>query len=245
MRPVAALVASAADIKIGTEPTTKLFGFLTINTWDVVSTLLAGLAVIALGLFVRSRLTAGVPGKLQLVFETLSDAVSNQVESSIGAKGRRVVPLAMTLFLLILFCNWFEMIPTGHYPQYLPAPTGNVNLTYALALTVIIMVHATWIRSQGLKHYLGHYIRPYKALLPINIIEEIAKPITLALRLFGNIFSGSIMLLLIWALFPAFIIPFPSAIWKLFDGLFVAPVQAFIFSLLTILYFEAAMSGGH
>ena len=55
----------------------------------------------------------------------------------------------MTLFLFILFCNWLEMIPTGHDPQYLPAPTGDVNLTYAMALTVIILVHATWIRTQG------------------------------------------------------------------------------------------------
>lgn len=245
MTPLQGILASASDIKIGTADTTQLFGILTINTWDVLSTLLAAGLVLLLGFIVRARITAGVPGRLQLVFETISDAVNTQVHSSIGEKGKRVVPLAMTLFLLILFCNWFEMIPTGHYPQYLPAPTGNVNLTYTLAITVIIMVHATWIRVQGPRSYFGHYIRPYKVLLPINIIEEIAKPITLALRLFGNIFSGSIMLLLIWALFPAFIIPFPSAIWKLFDGLFVAPVQAFIFSLLTILYFEAAMSGSH
>lgn len=237
-------LASASDIKIGVDETTTLFG-LTVNTWDALSALLAGVLVVAIGLYVRARITSGVPSRLQLAFETISDAVTSQVESSIGERGTRVVPLAMTLFLLILFANWFEMIPTGHYPQYLPSPTGNVNLTYALALVVIILVHATWIRTQGPRRYLGHYTKPYKILLPINVIEAIAQPITLALRLFGNIFSGSIMLLLIWALFPAFIIPIPSAIWKLFDGLFVAPVQAFIFSLLTILYFESAMSGGH
>jgi F-type H+-transporting ATPase subunit a len=242
---LAGLIAAASDIKIGEGATMRLFG-LTINTYDVLSTLIAAALVLGIGLYVRIRITAGVPGKLQLVFETVSDAVSNQVEASIGDRGRRIVPLAMTLFLLILFCNWFEMVPTGHYPQYLPAPTGNVNLTYALALTVIIMVHTSWIATKGVRGYFGHYFKPYWILAPINVIEEIAKPITLALRLFGNIFSGSIMLLLIWALFPAFIIPIPSAIWKLFDGLFVGPVQAFIFSLLTILYFESAMSSeGH
>lgn len=238
------MLASASDIKIGNDPTTHLFG-LTVNTWDAASAAIAGALVIVIGLAVRSRLTTGVPGRVQLVFETISDGVSNQVESSIGERGARVVPLAMTLFLLILFSNWLELLPTGHNPQYLPSPTGNVNFTYALAVVVIVSVHATWIWTQGPRRYFGHYLKPYAVLLPINVIEEIAKPITLALRLFGNIFSGSIMLLLIWALFPAFIIPIPDAIWKLFDGLFVAPVQAFIFSLLTILYFESAMSGGH
>lgn len=238
------LIASASDITVGDHITRSIFG-LTVNVDDVVATAVAGLLVIGVGLLVRVRITAGVPGKLQLAFETISGAVSNQVESSIGERGRRVVPLAMTLFLFILFSNWLEMIPTGHKPQYLPAPTGDVNLTYAMSLTVIILVHATWIRTNGVRGYVGHYFKPYWPLFPINLIEEIAKPLTLALRLFGNIFSGGIMLLLIWALFPAFVVPFPDVIWKIFDGLFVAPVQAFIFSLLTILYFESAMAGGH
>lgn len=240
----AGLLANANAITVGGGPTFKLLG-LTVNKYDVIATLVAGVLVIGIGLAVRIHITAGVPGRMQLAFETISEAISRQVESSIGSKGRRVVPLAMTLFLFILFCNWLEMIPSGHDPQYLPSPTGDVNLTYAMALTVIILVHATWIRTQGPRHYIGHYFRPYKGLFLINLIEEIAKPLTLALRLFGNIFSGGIMLLLIWALFPAFIVPFPDLIWKIFDGLFVAPVQAFIFSLLTILYFEAAMSGSH
>jgi len=240
----AGLVSSAGSITIGNSPTIKLLG-LTVNKFDVIASLVAGVLVVAIGLAVRVHITAGVPGKLQLAFETISNAVSSQVESSIGSKGRRIVPLAMTLFLLILFSNWLEMLPTGHTPQYLPAPTGDVNMTYALALTVIVLVHVSWIRTQGFGHYVGHYFRPYKVLFPINLIEEIAKPLTLALRLFGNIFSGGIMLLLIWALLPWFVVPVGDLVWKMFDGLFVAPVQAFIFSLLTILYFQTAMSGEH
>jgi F-type H+-transporting ATPase subunit a len=234
----------AGAISVGNAATVKLLG-LTVNKYDVISSLVAGVTVIGIGLAVRVRLTPGVPSRMQLAFEALSNGISDQIESSIGSKGRRIVPLAMTLFLYILFCNWLEMIPSGHSPQYLPAPTGDVNLTYAMALTVIILVHATWIRTQGLKGYIGHYFKPFWPLFPINVIEEIAKPLTLALRLFGNIFSGGIMLLLIWALFPWFIVPVPDLIWKIFDGLFVAPVQAFIFSLLTILYFETALSGNH
>jgi F-type H+-transporting ATPase subunit a len=238
------LLASARPITIGNVPTIKLLG-LTVNKYDLLSALVAAVIVIGMGLGVRARLTADVPGRMQLVFEALVNAVSSQVESTIGPRGRRIVPLAMTLFLYILICNWLEMIPSGHNPQYLPAPTGDVNLTYAMALTVILLVHATWIRTKGLGNYIGHYFRPYKVLFPINVIEEIAKPLTLALRLFGNIFSGGIMVLLIWALLPWYIVPIGDLVWKAFDGLFVAPVQAFIFSLLTILYFETAMAGNH
>ena len=110
------LLANAGAITVGNSPTIKLFG-LTVNKYDVIASLVAGVLVIGIGLAVRVNITADVPGRMQLVFETLSTAVSNQVESSIGAKGRRIVPLAMTLFLYILFCNWLEMIPTGHSPR--------------------------------------------------------------------------------------------------------------------------------
>jgi len=90
---------------------------LTVNKYDVIASLVAGVLVIGIGLAVRVHITAEVPGKMQLVFETLSNAVSNQVESSIGPKGRRIVPLAMTLFLYILFCNWLEMIPRVTLPS--------------------------------------------------------------------------------------------------------------------------------
>jgi F-type H+-transporting ATPase subunit a len=237
----------AVDIPVGDHITRHIFG-LTVNVDDVISTIVAGVIVIGLGLLVRARVTSGVPGKLQLAFETIVEAVQRQVEGSMGSAGASIVPLALTLFLFILVANSLEMLPTGHNPQYLPAPTGDVNFPAAMAVFVIILVHATWIRRQGLKSYLGHYFRPFPALFPINVIEEITKPITLTLRLFGNIFSGGLMLVLIADLLPAKLIapiPILDVVWKIFDGLFVGPVQAFIFALLTILYFESAVAGNH
>jgi F-type H+-transporting ATPase subunit a len=101
-------------------------------------------------------------------------------------------------------------------------------------------VHITSIRRRGIKGYVGHYFKPFKAFVLINVIEELAKPLTLALRLFGNIFAGGIMILLISRL-PLFVVPFGDLIWKPFD-MFIGGIQAFIFSLLTILYFGAATS---
>lgn len=226
---------------------TKL-GPFTINLTDITSVLVAGLIIVVLGVMLRRRVTSGVPGKLQLAFETIITAVENQVKSSMGSEGLFIVPLAVTLFIFILICNWLEMIPTtwpGH-DQLLPAPTGDINLTAAMAVLVILLVHFTWIQKNGFRAYIRHYFNP-PAMFLINIVEEIAKPLTLALRLFGNIFAGGVMLVLIADLPAKFIVPIPllDFIWKLFDGLFVGPVQAFIFTLLTLLYFSAAVTGGH
>lgn len=245
---LAAPVLAVANIPVGDHITRKILG-LTINIDDVIATAVAGLIVIGLGFLVRAKVTSGVPGKLQLAFESVVGGIEGQVEQAMGDSGKAIVPLAVTLFAFILIANWLELIPTGHSPQYLPAPTGDVNFTAAMAVFVIVLVHATWIRKQGLRSYLGHYFRPFKIFFPINVIEEITKPITLALRLFGNIFSGGILLVLIADLLPVkFIVAIPllDVVWKLFDGLFVGPVQAFIFTLLTILYFESAIAGsGH
>lgn len=237
----------AITVNPGAHLTGKIFG-LTVNIDDLVAVAVAGLIVVALGLVLRARVTAGVPGKLQLAFETLVGFVEDQVRP-MGEGGTFVIPLAVTLFVFILISNWLEMLPTtypGHH-ELLPAPTGDINLPAALAILVIFLVHITWVQKNGFKSYIAHYFRPYKKMFLINVVEEVAKPLTLALRLFGNIFAGSIMLLLI-SYFPAkLVLPIPvlDLVWKLFDGLFVGPVQAFIFSLLTILYFDAAVTGGH
>jgi F-type H+-transporting ATPase subunit a len=155
------------------------------------------------------------------------------VEGNLGRVHPFVVPLAVALFFFILISNWLEMIPTG---DVIKAPTADVNLVYALALLVIVGVHVFGIRERGLKGYLEHYAQPNLALLPLNIIEEIVKPFTLALRLFGNIFAGGIMIALIAFLLPLYTVWGADVIWKLFD-MFIGAIQAFIFALLTILYF--------
>jgi F-type H+-transporting ATPase subunit a len=231
----------------GEHITVKL-GPFAINLDDIISVCVAGLIIVAIGVALRRQVTSGVPGRLQLAFETIVGAVEGQVTSTMGDQGLFVVPLAVTLFVFILISNWLEMIPTqwpGH-DQLLPAPTGDINMTAALAVLVILLVHFTWIQKNGFKAYVAHYFKP-PAMFLINVVEEIAKPLTLALRLFGNIFAGGIMLVLIADLPAKFIVPIPllDVIWKLFDGLFVGPVQAFIFTLLTMLYFSSAVTGGH
>jgi F-type H+-transporting ATPase subunit a len=227
----------AIDIEVGHHIQWEVFG-LTWNVDTILGTIIAGAIIIGLGFLLRRSMNARKPGKLQLVWETITAEVERQVEDTLGVKTLPwLVPLAVTLFMFILIANWLAIVPTGHKPEYVPPPTADVNLTYALALLVIVGMHTTGVRKRGFRGYYHHMVTPHWVMFPINLIEEIVRPVTLALRLFGNIFSGVIMVSLI-ALFPAFLLWLPNVIWKLFD-MFIGLIQAFIFALLTILYFAS------
>jgi F-type H+-transporting ATPase subunit a len=225
---------SAINITVGDHIKWHLFG-VTLNGDTITGTLIAGAVIVLLGVWLARTYDVRKPKGLQLFFEAIVGEVERQVEENIGLETAPfVVPFATCLFLFILIANWIALIPTGHHPEYVPPPASDVNLTYALAIIVIVTMHVAGIRRNGLRYY-AHIFRKPRILIPLNIIEEIMKPITLALRLFGNIFSGVIMVSLIAAM-PAFILWLPEVIWKLFDA-FIGLIQAFIFSLLTVLYF--------
>lgn len=236
----------AITVEVGEHIEWHLFG-LTLNGDTITATLIAGAILIGLGLWVRFTASIDKPSGLQLFFETVTEEVEARVQETLGLKTSPfVVPLAETLFLFILICNWIALVPTGHHPEYAPPPASDVNFTYALALIVIGSMHIIGIRKKGVRGYYGHLFRKPYALIPLNFVEEIMKPVTLALRLFGNIFSGVILVSLI-ALFPAYILWAPEIIWKLFDA-FIGLIQAFIFALLTVLYFGSiapAEEGAH
>jgi F-type H+-transporting ATPase subunit a len=147
------------------------------------------------------------------------------------------------LFFFILICNWLELLPTqlNSDVHLLKAPTADTNLTYALAAVTMVSVWVYGIRQKGARGYFKHFLEPFPVLLPLNILEELVKPITLALRLFGNIFAGGIMLALI-ALIPFYASWAPNLLWKLFD-MAIGGIQAFIFALLVVLYFGMAGAG--
>ena len=240
-------MSGESTIEIGHHKTAEWFGF-TVNVDTIYSTLVAGGIVLLLGFLVRRQLTRNtedhVPTKLQILWEAVVGEVNKQVEDNLGRVHPYVAPLAVSLFFFILIANWLELVPsewndrTGHL---LAAPTADTNLTYALATITIVSVWVYGIRTQGTKGYFGHFLQPFPVLLPLTILEELVKPITLALRLFGNIFAGGIMLALI-GLMPAYLLWAPNLVWKAFD-MFIGLIQAFIFALLTVLYFAMAGQG--
>ncbi len=238
------MLDAMGQIHPGVHPTVHVLG-LTIDIDAVTSSIVAAIILLALGFAAARRATSGVPGKLQLFWEFLIEQVGDLADSAIGKEGRRFVPIGVTLGLYILIANWIGFLPSALRPgvssEILPAPTADVNLPLAMALFVIVWVHVESIRARGFKGYVRHYFQPYGILAPINVIEELTKPITLTFRLFGNIFSGSLMVVVMAALLPVYVVPFGEIIWKPFD-LFIGAIQAFIFTLLTILYFGMAMS---
>ncbi|MDQ4021111.1 MAG: F0F1 ATP synthase subunit A [Actinomycetota bacterium] len=230
------VVAAEGGVQVGEHIEWHVLG-LTINADTVISTVIAAVIVLGFGLYLAAKSTSKVPSGLQLTFETVTNQVERQVESNVGIRTAPfVVPLAIALFFFILISNWMAILPHA-WEAYVRPPTSDVNLTFALAFFVIILVHITGIRVKG-KHYFRHFVEPYPAMLPLNIIEELTKPITLALRLFGNILAGTVMVSVI-ALLPAVVNWAPTTAWKLFD-LFIGLLQALIFALLTILYFGFA-----
>jgi F-type H+-transporting ATPase subunit a len=241
------ITEAAGNITVGVHPQVHVLGFA-IDTDIVTSTILAMIILLYLGFRMRSKVTDGVPSKLQLFWEILVEQVNDLADSAIGPKGRRFVPIAVTLFLFILICNWIGFIPSALHPgvsaEIIPAPTSDVNLPLAMALFVIVWVHIESLRARGFRGYFRHYKEPYIALTPINMIEEVTKPITLTFRLFGNLFSGGLMIAVMVSLLPIFVSPLGELIWKPFD-LFIGLIQAYIFMLLTVLYFAFATSNDH
>jgi len=237
----------AAQIEVGEHHTATWLG-LTVNTDTIMSTAIAGAIVIGLAFFLRAKVTStGVPGGVQLFWEALTIQMRNQIEAAIGMRiAPFVLPLAVTIFVFILISNWLSVLPLqysepdGRTTELLSSAAADINYVLALALFVFVCYHVAGIWRRGI---IGHPLKVLKGhvafLAPINLVEEIAKPISLSLRLFGNIFAGGILVALI-ALFPPYVMWLPNAIWKSFD-MFVGAIQAFIFSLLTILYFSQAM----
>ena len=237
-------ILASGNITIGDHHGVIHVGGLTIYMDVVWTTLIAAGIVLGLGLLMARKVTSGVPGKLQLFWETLVEQVSDLATSAIGPDGLPFVGLGVTIFFFILICNWLAFIPSGE-PGFLAAPTGDVNLPLALALIVIFLVHYNSVKKLGSRGYFRHYKGAYRALTPINVIEEITKPITLTFRLFGNIFSGALMITVIVTLIPPYASWIGLAVWKPFDELFIGAIQAYIFGLLTIIYLGMGMAESH
>lgn len=236
--------AEEPKIKVGHHAVAHAFG-MSFNVDTIVSTTVAALIVLGLAFFLRLKITSGVPNGVQLFFEAVTIQMRTQVESAIGMKvAPFALPLAVTLFVYILLSNWLSVLPVQIGDgELLAPPASDVNFVYALALFVFIAYQSAGIARRGPFGHVKQLLKGHTGWGPmvfINVIEEIAKPLSLSLRLFGNMFAGGVMLSVI-TLFPFWISWGPNAVWKLFD-LFVGAIQAFIFSLLTVLYFSQSMS---
>ena len=208
------------------------WGFFNLNltivtTWAVLLLMVGG------AWLVTRKLNDGLEiPRWQNVLEVIVLGVKDQIEEVGLKQSRRYMPFVGTLFLFILVSNLL-----GVLPWYEP-PTGSLSTTAALALCVFLAVPFFGIREQGIANYLKSYVKPTPVMLPFNIISELSRTLALAIRLFGNIMSGAMILAILLMVTP-FIFPVLMNVLHLLTGV----VQAYIFSILATVYIAAATSG--
>ncbi|RLB80600.1 MAG: ATP synthase F0 subunit A [Deltaproteobacteria bacterium] len=202
-----------------------------IYTWVVM------ILLIIFGAFATRKIIM-VPTKLQNVSEVIISGIEEFMVEVTGEEGRWLFPIAGTVFLYILVCNLIGLVP-GFYP-----PTASLNTTLSCALTVVIFTHIIGIKYHGVK-YVKHFLGPVwwmiPIILPIEIIGHLARILSLSFRLFGNMMGHELVVGILFFLAGAFFAPLP--IMAL--GIFVALVQAFVFFLLSIMYFTGSMEHAH
>ena len=202
----------------------------------VTYTWLVMILLIAVALVVKRSIKT-VPSGLQNLLEPVISGIEGMIEETMGPKGKAYFPLIATIAFFILTSNLIALIP-GFYP-----PTANLNTNAAMALTVFAMTHIIGIKEHGIgyfKHFCGPVIWLAPLIFPIEIVGHLARPLSLTLRLFGNMYGHEIVLMIFFALVP-FLLPLPMMLM----GVLVAFIQTFVFMLLAMIYIAGSLEEAH
>lgn len=190
-----------------------------VTAWVIAILLIIGGRLLTLNLKI-------IPGRAQAAAEMFVEVIMEFIESMLPGEGRKYISMIGTIFLFIGAANLSGFIPM------VKNPTGDLSTTAAFAIVVFIISHVAGIQDKGLGTYLKGYAEPFFLLTPLNVISELAKPVSHSFRLFGNILGGGIILAIAMNFVP-WLVPIPLIAW--FD-LFVGVIQALIFTMLSIVY---------
>lgn len=244
-------------------------GFFQIHLDTVLVSIFLGSLLVLLGWWLGKRLTVDTPSGVQNAVESIVEFVDNQTRALFPGHDPLVGPLALTIFLWVIAMNLMDIIPVDLVPlmaQWIGAnllgvpahevhfrlvPTAGLAPPFAMALTIFVLIIFYGIRSQGIFNYtkgffthpFGIYLAPFNFVM--SVIEEIAKPVSLALRLFGNMFAGELVFMLIALLgYSYFMLPAQLALTWVWTGfeLLIILIQAFIFMLLSVVYLAMVTS---
>ncbi len=196
-----------------------------VNTWIIM-------IILFVLVFFLSRRISTIPRGVQSLLEMVADFFYSLLEETMGKEGRRYIPVVGTLFLFILLLNlsWF-------IPEMKP-PTTDLSTTAGFGLVTIILVQLIGIKKRGLVEYIKHFFQPTPFLFPLNLIEELVKPVSLSLRLFANMFGEKTVVAALFLMFPL-LLPIPVMVL----GVIMGVIQALVFSLLTVIYISAFIQG--
>lgn len=228
-------------------------GFWALNLDTLFFSFVLGALFLLIFKMAAERATSDVPGLFQNFIEMLVEFVDTQVKDSFHGKSKLISPLALTIFCWVFLWNFMDLFPVDLLPligsmmgiEYLRVvPSTDLNATFAMSISVFCLIIFYSIKVKGgwgfakelMFQPFGPWLLPFNLLL--KLVEEFAKPISLALRLFGNLYAGELIFILI-ALLPCYIQPILSFPWAVFHILIIT-LQAFIFMVLTIVYLSMA-----
>jgi len=228
--------------KIFGKPVSLLLGWVGIRVHDpdhlfpdymVMIIIVSAVLILFFGL--ASRKLRLIPGKTQNVLELIIEIFEGLLKDTIGSQGKKYLPMIATLGLFIFFSNLLGLVPG------FMSPTSKLNVTIGCALVVFFYYHWQGIKSQGILKYIQHFMGPIPflapLLMPLEIISHFSRPVSLSIRLFGNIFAEELLILVIASIIP-FFIPLPFMVLAIFTSL----VQAFVFVLLSCIYIAGAVA---
>lgn len=234
-------------------------GDMTFHGKTLIMTWISMAAVMVFCYLGVRNLTSGKPGKMQNVLEWIVDFVRSIISDNMDyEKGRPLLSYLVTLFMFVFFSNMLGLIPNFtfnllHNVEFaqlnhifsgpsMMSPTADINTTISLALLTMILVIYLGIKTKGL-HYFHHFVEPYPVFVVIHAIDMLSKPMTLAFRLFGNIFAGEILLGVILMLPGIWVLPgiLPTTIWLAFS-IFIGAIQSYVFVVLTTAYVSQAVT---
>ena len=199
----------------------------------LVMTLIVVTVLILFG-FLSTKKINIMPNPLQLIGELIVTAFYDLTVDALGsARAPKYFPLICTLFMFMLLSNWIGVIPE------LSEPTQDLNTPLSLGILGFVIAHYAGIKAKGIKAYLKGYMEPIFLLAPLNVIGELSKVISISFRLFGNILGGAIIIAVVTSLIKGLLLP-PGLLC--FFGLFVGTIQAFVFTMLTLVYISVQVN---
>jgi F-type H+-transporting ATPase subunit a len=206
----------------------QLFGLnLVFNVETIIMTWIVMASLIVLG-FMATRKIDFLPNPFQAFGELVVSAMYELCVDALDEElGKRYFPLICALFMFLLLSNWLGIIPK------LSEPTKDLNTPLGMGIMGFFIAHHAGIREKGLKQYAKEYLEPIFFMAPLNVIGELAKVVSISFRLYGNILGGAIIILVVSHLIYSLILP-PFLIC--FFSLFVGTIQAFVFTMLTLVY---------
>lgn len=228
-------------------------GFWTLHLDTLFFSIILALTAFVVFRMAAVKATSGIPGRLQNFVETLVEFVDSQVKGTFHGKNEVIAPLALTIFVWIFLMNFMDLLPVDLLPRIAGlmgihslrvVPTTDPNLTFGLSLSVFFLIIFYSFKAKGF----GIVAKEFTCVpfgiwfLPVNfilkIVEEVAKPLSLSLRLFGNLYAGELIFILI-ALLPWWVQWPLGGVWAIFHILIIL-LQAFIFMMLTVVYLSLA-----